>query len=123
MARILVADDHAHILTALRHGLEPRGHEVITASTGAEALALIASERPQAIVLDLVLPDIDGIDVLRSLAADRQLGRIPLLVLTGRVDRAPEAEAFGKPVVEKPFSVRDLTQRLEAMVAIGMEAS
>jgi DNA-binding response OmpR family regulator len=119
MGRILVADDDANIQAVLRYRLEAAGHRVLLASDGAETLDLIASEAPDAIVLDLMMPIIDGIQVLETLAADDHLNRIPVLVLTARVDKAAEVRLYGKPVMEKPFSPREVTERIENLLALA----
>jgi DNA-binding response OmpR family regulator len=116
MGRILVADDDPNIQAVLRYRLEAAGHSVIVASDGSETLDLIAAQAPDAIILDLMMPIIDGIQVLETLAADESLGRIPVLVLTARVDKAAEVGIFGKPVMEKPFSPREVTERIDALL-------
>lgn len=116
MGRILVADDDVNIQAVLRYCLEASGHAVLTASDGAETLDVIEAETPDAVVLDLMMPVIDGIEVLEKLSSEGNLERIPLLILTARVDKTEEVRVFGKPVVEKPFSPRDVAQQIEDML-------
>ena len=116
MGRILVADDDVNIQAVLRYCLEASGHSVLTASDGAETLEVIASETPDAVVLDLMMPVIDGIEVLETLSSEGTLGAIPMLILTARVDKTEEVRVFGKPGVKKPFSPRDVAQRIEDML-------
>jgi two-component system KDP operon response regulator KdpE len=113
-ARILVCDDEPQILRALRVILRDAGFEAVTAATGEEALDLAAVKPPEAAILDLMLPDIDGVEVTRRL---REWTRIPILVLSavGEEDRKVEALAAGADdYVTKPFGPRELVARLEA---------
>lgn len=116
MSRILVADDDVNIQAVLRYCLEASGHAVLTASDGAETLEVIATETPDAVVLDLMMPVIDGIEVLETLSSDGTLSRIPMLILTARVDKTDAVRVYGKPVVEKPFSPRDVALQIENML-------
>jgi two-component system KDP operon response regulator KdpE len=113
-ARILVCDDEPQILRALRVILRDAGFEAVTAATGEEALDLAAVKPPEAAILDLMLPDIDGVEVTRRL---REWTRMPILVLSavGEEDRKVEALAAGADdYVTKPFGPRELVARLEA---------
>jgi two-component system KDP operon response regulator KdpE len=113
-ARILVCDDEPQILRALRVILRDAGFEAVTAATGEEALDLAAVKPPEAAILDLMLPDIDGVEVTRRL---REWTQMPILVLSavGEEDRKVEALAAGADdYVTKPFGPRELVARLEA---------
>jgi two-component system KDP operon response regulator KdpE len=115
-ARILVCDDEPQILRALRVILRDAGFEAVTAASGEEALDLAAVKPPEAAILDLMLPDIDGVEVTRRL---REWTRIPILVLSavGEEDRKVEALAAGADdYVTKPFGPRELVARLEAVL-------
>ncbi len=115
-ARILVCDDEPQILRALRVILRDAGFEAVTAATGEEALDLAAVKPPEAAILDLMLPDIDGVEVTRRL---REWTRMPILVLSavGEEDRKVEALAAGADdYVTKPFGPRELVARLEAVL-------
>jgi two-component system, OmpR family, KDP operon response regulator KdpE len=112
--RILVCDDEPQILRALRVILRDAGYEAVAASTGEEALDLAAVHPPQAAILDLMLPDIDGVEVTRRL---REWSEMPILVLSavGEEDRKVQALAAGADdYVTKPFGPRELVARLEA---------
>jgi two-component system KDP operon response regulator KdpE len=112
--RILVCDDEPQILRALRVILRDAGFEAVAASTGEEALDLAAVRPPQAAILDLMLPDIDGVEVTRRI---REWSEMPILVLSavGEEDRKVEALAAGADdYVTKPFGPRELVARLEA---------
>ncbi|OJU84875.1 MAG: DNA-binding response regulator [Solirubrobacterales bacterium 70-9] len=115
-ARILVCDDEPQILRALRVILRDAGFEAVTAASGEEALDLAAVKPPEAAILDLMLPDIDGVEVTRRL---REWTQIPILVLSavGEEDRKVEALAAGADdYVTKPFGPRELVARLEAVL-------
>ncbi|HTT95336.1 MAG TPA: response regulator transcription factor [Solirubrobacterales bacterium] len=115
-ARILVCDDEPQILRALRVILRDAGFEAVTAATGEEALDLAAVRPPEAAILDLMLPDVDGVEVTRRL---REWTQMPILVLSavGEEDRKVEALAAGADdYVTKPFGPRELVARLEAVL-------
>ncbi|HEX6666900.1 MAG TPA: response regulator transcription factor [Solirubrobacterales bacterium] len=112
--RILVCDDEPQILRALRVILRDAGFEAVTASKGEEALDLAAVKPPAAAIVDLMLPDIDGVELTRRL---REWSEMPIVVLSavGEEDRKVEALAAGADdYVTKPFGPRELVARLEA---------
>jgi two-component system KDP operon response regulator KdpE len=112
--RILVCDDEPQILRALRVILRDAGFEAVTAATGEEALDLAAVKPPDAAILDLMLPDLDGVELTRRL---REWSEMPIVVLSavGEEDRKVEALAAGADdYVTKPFGPRELVARLEA---------
>ena len=116
MSRILVVDDEPRILTALGIHLRARGYEVITAGDGTEALAAFAAHRPDLVILDLGLPDLDGVDVIAEL---RGRSDVPILVLSGRADSIDKVDAFdagADDYVTKPFGMDELLARLRAML-------
>jgi DNA-binding response OmpR family regulator len=117
VSRILVVDDDINIQAVLRYRLEAAGHAVITAGDGAEALERITDGDPDAVILDLMMPLVDGIEVLEAMARDETLKKIPVLVLTARVDKIDAVTAFGTAVVQKPFSPRDVTERVEDLLS------
>lgn len=110
--RILVVDDEPQILRFLRPSLTAAGYDVITAATGAEALKLAAAKAPDAILLDLGLPDIDGKDVITKL---RAWSHVPIIVVSAR-DRETEKIAAldlgADDYVDKPFGIGELLARL-----------
>jgi two-component system, OmpR family, KDP operon response regulator KdpE len=112
--RILVCDDEPQIVRALRVILRDAGFEAVPASSGEEALDLVAVRPPQAAVLDLMLPDLDGVEVTRRI---REWSEMPIVVLSaiGDEDKKVEALAAGADdYVTKPFGPRELVARLEA---------
>lgn len=115
MTRILVVDDEPQILRALRINLRARGYDIHTAADGAAALRATASEHPDLIVLDLGLPDLDGVDVIRKL---RVWTPVPIVVLSGRTnshDKVDALDAGADDYVTKPFSIEELLARIRAV--------
>jgi diguanylate cyclase (GGDEF)-like protein len=117
----LVADDSATIRGALQHHLVERGYGVVQAADGEEALAVIRSERPDAVLLDVEMPVLDGHSVLRALQADPDLAVIPVVFLTARSD-ADEVvaglEAGAHDYLRKPFDFAELVARVSAAVRV-----
>jgi two-component system KDP operon response regulator KdpE len=114
MSRVLVVDDDAQIRRALRINLSARGYEVLTAGDGADALRTAAEELPDAVVLDLGLPDLDGTDVIAGL---RGWTHVPIIVLSARTDAADKVDALdagADDYVTKPFGMAELLARLRA---------
>ncbi|NLA36785.1 MAG: response regulator, partial [Actinobacteria bacterium] len=119
MTRVLIVDDEPQILRALRINLSVRGYEVTTASTGVAALRAAAETRPEVIVLDLGLPDIDGLEVLAGL---RGWNETPVIVLSARSDSAEKVAALdagADDYVTKPFGMDEFLARLRAAVRRG----
>ncbi len=119
MTRVLIVDDEPQILRALRINLSVRGYEVTTAATGAAALRAAAQTRPEVIVLDLGLPDIDGLEVLAGL---RGWNDTPVIVLSARSDSAEKVAALdagADDYVTKPFGMDEFLARLRAAVRRG----
>jgi len=114
--RVLVVDDEPELLRALRINLRARGYDVETAADGASALDVAARRRPDVVVLDLGLPDLDGVDVIRGL---RGWTTVPVLVLSARQDSHDKVEALdagADDYVTKPFAMDELLARLRAAV-------
>jgi two-component system KDP operon response regulator KdpE len=112
--RILLADDDDQLQRALRITLGARGYEVIAARDGAEAIDLAANAHPDLIVLDLGMPKVEGVDVIRAV---RAWSRVPILVLSGRTDSAEKVEALdagADDYVTKPFAMDELLARIRA---------
>ena len=111
---MLVCDDEQQILRALRVILRDAGYEALPASTGEEALDVAAVERPDAAIIDLVLPDIDGIELCRRL---REWTEMPVIVLSAVGDEDAKVRALAAGAddyVTKPFGPRELIARLQA---------
>lgn len=117
MQRILVVDDEPSIVQVVEERLRRDGFEVAVASTGAQALALMEELQPALAILDLGLPDIDGLDVLRQWRANG--AQVPVIVLTARgdeTDRVAGLERGADDYVAKPFSPRELVARIRALL-------
>jgi two-component system KDP operon response regulator KdpE len=113
---VLVVDDEPQILRALRINLRVRQYEVFTAATGAQALEEAAAHPPDLVILDLGLPDMDGVDVIGGL---RGWTAAPIIVLSGRADSTDKVEALdagADDYVTKPFGVEELLARMRAAV-------
>jgi len=108
MTRVLIVDDEPQILRALRINLTARQYDVVTAADGGQALRAATEEHPDLVVLDLGLPDMDGVQVIRSL---RGWTPVPIVVLSGRTgsgDKVDALDAGADDYVTKPFSVDEL---------------
>ncbi|GAA0983992.1 response regulator transcription factor [Acrocarpospora macrocephala] len=114
--RILVVDDEPKIRMTLRGYLEADGFEVLEASDGPAGLAAAIRERPDLIVLDVMLPGLDGFEVLRRIRATRQVPVILLTARTEEVDRVIGFTAGSDDYVTKPFSARELALRARAIL-------
>src|ERR1700730_2636899 len=115
-ARVLIVDDEPAMLRALLINLRARRYEVTTAPTGRAALAEAARRPPDAVILDLGLPDVDGVEVIREL---RGWSRAPVIVLSGRTgsgDKIGALDAGANDYVTKPFSMEELLARLRAVL-------
>jgi CheY-like chemotaxis protein len=113
--KILIVDDEVEILERLSHLLTGSGWNVITATNGREALKQVRSGKPDAIVLDMIMPEMDGFEVARALKSDPIYRTIPILAATtlyGRGDRERCLAAGCDDYVAKPFTVEQLEQRL-----------
>jgi two-component system KDP operon response regulator KdpE len=115
MTRILIVDDEPQILRALRINLTARQYDVVTATDGTQALHAAGEDHPDLVVLDLGLPDIDGVEVIRRL---RGWTPVPIVVLSGRADSRDKVDALdagADDYVTKPFSVDELLARIRAV--------
>ncbi|HEX2923442.1 MAG TPA: response regulator transcription factor [Chloroflexota bacterium] len=114
MAKILVVDDERVLLDTLRYNLVKAGYEVRTAADGDEALSVARKERPDLLILDVMLPKMDGFEVCRTL---RRESSVPILMLTARdeeLDRVLGLELGADDYIAKPFSMRELLARVKA---------
>lgn len=116
---ILTVDDEAHILELLRYNLEESGYFVIQAETGEEALELLEHNCIDAVLLDLMLPKIDGLDVLRKIRTKEETKKLPVIMLTAKseeFDKVLGLEMGADDYIAKPFSIRELQARLKALL-------
>jgi two-component system KDP operon response regulator KdpE len=115
VTRVLVVDDEPQILRALRINLRARQYEVSVAANGAQALAEAARHPPDVVILDLGLPDLDGVEVIQGL---RGWTSAPIIVLSGRADSTDKVEALdagADDYVTKPFGMDELLARIRAV--------
>jgi DNA-binding response OmpR family regulator len=113
---VLIVDDEPEIIRLVRDYLERGGFEVMTATTGAGALREFTRRRPDLVILDLTLPETDGLDVARAI---RRAGDVPIIMLTARTeeaDRVAGLELGADDYVTKPFSARELVARVRAVM-------
>ena len=115
MTRILVVDDEPQLLRALRINLRARHYEVAVAASGTEALREAGTWHPDLVLLDLGLPDLEGVEVIHGL---RGWTQIPIIVLSGRagsMDKVEALEAGADDYVTKPFGIEELLARIKAV--------
>ena len=120
MTRVLVVDDEPQIVRALRINLRARAYDVATAQTGSQALEQAAHAPPDLVILDLGLPDMDGVEVIGGL---RGWTDAPIIVLSGRADSSDKVEALdagADDYVTKPFGMDELLARMRAVVRRGV---
>jgi DNA-binding response OmpR family regulator len=116
LPRILIVDDEPPIVEMLAYNLKRANYEVVIARDGEEALAKARHEHPDLIILDLMLPRLDGLEVCRALRKERD---VPIIMLTARdaeVDRVVGLEVGADDYVVKPFSVRELMARVKSVL-------
>jgi DNA-binding response OmpR family regulator len=116
MSTVLVVDDEPQIRAVLRAYLEADGFSVTEAGTGGDALRLVRSEGPSLVLLDVRLPDVDGIEVLRTL---RQYSQVPVILVTARSEEVDKLVGLGvgaDDYVTKPFSPREIVARAKAVL-------
>ena len=122
LAKILIVDDEPQILRFLRAGLPPHGYDCIEAGTGAEAITSFSKYHPDALILDLGLPDQDGFAVIQAI---RAAALTPIIVLSARGDvdgKVKALELGADDYVTKPFDLAELLARLKAALRHGLQA-
>jgi len=118
--RILVVDDERAVRESIERALRLEGYEVVEAADGAQALGSVASQAPDAMVLDVMMPEVDGLQVCRQLRSEGN--RLPILVLTARdsvSDRVRGLDAGADDYLVKPFALEELLARLRALLRRG----
>ncbi len=116
---ILVVDDEKDIVTLLEYNLQKAGFETIPALDGPDAIDIARSRRPDLIILDIMLPSMDGMDICKILKGDPDTAHIPIIMLTARgeeVDRILGFELGADDYITKPFSPRELVLRVKAVL-------
>ena len=117
MARILLVEDNPELAAGIRYNLELEGHEVAVAEDGAAGVAAAREGRPELIILDVMLPRMDGFQVLRTLRADGL--RAPVIMLTARGEETDKVRAFrldADQYVTKPFGLMELLERVNSLL-------
>jgi len=113
----MVVDDDRHLLTTVTDFLRFEGYEVITAANGKEALAALRKSRPDVILLDVMMPGMDGGDVAQAIRARPTLKNIPIIFTTAVVskseERSHDGEIGGESFLAKPFQLDELTMRIQ----------
>ena len=125
MTKVVVADDDRMLRKAAETSLRRQGYSVTTASDGEEALQLIRSERPDIIVLDLIIPKIQGFDVLHTLKQDALTSSIPVIVLSSLAQEQDKQEALNLGAVayfnKSTFSLSELVNQVERTLTKGQD--
>jgi DNA-binding response OmpR family regulator len=119
-ARVLVADDDEDIVLLVKTALERSGHEVIAVQDGAAALASVYSQNLDLAVLDISMPELDGLEVLRRVRADANTRDLPVILLSARAQEADVERGFAtgaSAYMKKPFSPRELAERVDELLA------
>ena len=115
-SKVLVIDDEANVCELISLYFEKAGYDVVCAGDGSEGLEIIRSQKPDIVILDLMLPGMDGLDVCKEI---RKFSNIPLIMLTARVDEVDRVlglEIGADDYVTKPFSPRELLARVKAVL-------
>lgn len=119
-SKILIVDDEPYMLRIIELSLRKGGHHLIVGHNGREAVALALQEKPQAIVMDVLMPEMDGLQALRAVRQDPATAAIPVIMLTarGQILTRQEAEASGASLfLTKPFSPTQLLNEVERLIA------
>ena len=124
LAKVLVIDDEKDIVSLLRYHLEKAGFQCLEGMDGAAALRQVREHHPDLLILDLMLPGMDGLEICRHLRQDAATARLPILMLTAKVeevDRVVGLEVGADDYVVKPFSPRELVARVRAILRRAQE--
>lgn len=116
---ILTIDDEEHILDLLEYNLEKGGYGVLRADTGEKGLAILKNMQVDLVLLDYMLPGIDGMEVLKTIRSDKDLEMLPVIMLTAKgeeIDRVLGLEMGADDYISKPFSLRELLARVKALL-------
>lgn len=117
--KILVVDDEEHIAELITYNLQSSGYKVICANNGIDAVKLAKQEKPNLVLLDLMLPGMDGYDVCKSIRMEKELANISIIMLTAKseeVDKILGLELGADDYITKPFSIRELMARVKAVL-------
>ncbi len=118
-AKILIVDDEPNILRLVGYSLEAEGYEIVTATTGAQALKALEDEQPELVVLDVMLPDMSGIEICQKLRENPQTTDLPVIMLSARAqvaDKVQGLKAGADEYVTKPVEAEEMTARVAALL-------
>lgn len=122
--KILIVDDEKDIVKMLSYNLKKEGYRTVDARDGEDALELVLREHPDLILLDLMLPGIDGLEVCKQLKKEPKTSRIPIIMLTAKIqetDKIVGLELGADDYVSKPFSPKELIARIKAVLRRSLE--
>lgn len=117
--RILIVDDEKDIVDLVAYNLEKEGYEVLKAFDGEKALSIVRTKKPSLVVLDLMLPGIQGLEVCKRIRRDAETAAVPIIMLTAKgeeLDRVIGLEVGADDYITKPFGVKELTARVKAVL-------
>ncbi|HXX93383.1 MAG TPA: response regulator transcription factor [Planctomycetota bacterium] len=117
--KVLIVDDEKDLVKLVRYNLEREGYEVLAATTGESGLAMALAHSPRVVILDRMMPGLDGLEVCRQLRQQPRATYLPILLLTAKAteeDRVAGLEAGGDDYITKPFSPRELVARIKAVL-------
>ncbi|KZL94409.1 response regulator transcription factor [Clostridium magnum] len=117
--KILIVDDEEHIRELIKFNLDTNGYRTICADNGLEALRMVKSENPQLILLDVMLPNMDGYDVCKEIRRDNSISSTPIIMITAKgeeFDKVLGLELGADDYMTKPFSIRELIARVKAIL-------
>ncbi|MBU3154693.1 response regulator transcription factor [Clostridium estertheticum] len=117
--KVLVVDDEEHIRELIKFNLEKNGYKVICADNGIDAVKLAKEQAPQLMLLDLMLPGMDGLDVCKEIRKDSNMSGMPIIMITAKgeeIDKIIGLELGADDYITKPFSVRELVARVKAIL-------
>ncbi len=122
--KILAIDDENDVLLIIKTALSGQGYDVLTASNGYDGLAMAEDQKPDLILLDLRMPEMDGMEVLEQLRDNEKTQSIPVIVLTGLSEKAKIREALDKGItyyIVKPFECQDLISKINLAIKTSEE--
>ena len=118
--KILLVDDEEDILDFLELILEEQGYSIVKANSGREALLAAQMHRPELILLDIMMPEMDGWEVLKLLKADEEVAHIPVAMLTARTEMKDKIQGLQEGAIDyicKPFATKELLDKLQIILA------
>ena len=124
--KVLIVDDEEHIVELLKFNLEIEGYQIYTANNGVDAVKLVQIKQPDIVLLDLMLPGIDGYDVCKAIKRNKEVSNTPIIMLTAKgeeFDKVLGLELGADDYITKPFSIRELQARVKAVLRRSVKVS